>query len=190
MCVRSQEVYLHTKSHCHLSLEGASACFSVCALAPLSSAWREVEDGVISVVLAEYLRLSVWTLASSGWGRCVSLDYLSPPPSAQSCLGDKHKCHVFCISAVNIMVWITFNSDCVSSWERIPFTCWHVKMKVRRGLTFRSVTRKASLSQHCHPCLPTFSDFPGSEIMAFPPPISRPTCTSFWCLLFVGEKVH
>ena len=87
----------------------------------------------MSVVLAEYLRLSVWTLAGAGPERCVNLSYLFPPPNEQCCLGDKHKCHVFCINAVNIMVCIIFNSDCVSSWERILFMCWHVKIKIRGG---------------------------------------------------------
>lgn len=44
------------------------------------------------------------------------------PPLDEKCfLGDKHKCHVFYINLADTIVWITFNSDCVSSQESILF---------------------------------------------------------------------
>lgn len=89
------------------------------------------EDVVINVVLAKYFRS-----INVGIGRCTAVGNMSiwtscfPPLDKQRFLGDTHKCHVFYINAVNIIVWVTFTSDCVSPWERILFKCWHLKMKI------------------------------------------------------------
>ena len=62
-------------------------------------------------------------------GKCTAVGNVSIwtsrflPLDEQCFLGDMHQCHVFYINAVDIIVWITFNSDCVSSWERILFKC-------------------------------------------------------------------
>lgn len=59
-------------------------------------------------------------------GKCTVVGNMSiwtscfPPVDEQCFLGDKHKCHVFYISAVDIIVWTAFNSE---SWERILFNC-------------------------------------------------------------------
>lgn len=107
---------------------------SLCALTPLSRVLKAIDDIAINGVLATYFQSIDVDI-----GRCTAVGDMSiwtscfPPLDEQRFLGDKHKCHVFYINAVDIIVWITFTSDgvCVSSWERILFKCWHLKMKIR-----------------------------------------------------------
>lgn len=94
------------------SFQADRECFSLCALTPLSRVLKAREDIAINGVLA-----TSFQSIGVDIGRCTAVGDMSiwtscfPPLDEQRFLGDKHKCHVFYINAVDIIVWITFSSD-------------------------------------------------------------------------------
>lgn len=94
-------------------------CFSICSLSGLKRRCCKKRGPcqIFLIYQCGYRQMSLWT-------SCF------PPLDEQRFLGDRHKCQAFYINAVNIIVWVTFTSDCVSSWERMLFKCWHLKMKI------------------------------------------------------------
>lgn len=136
-------------------------------------------------------------------GKCMVVSNISiwtscfPLLDEQQCvLGDKPRCHVFFISAVDITAWIPFNSNCVPSWEGILFKCLAFKMKLRWELEGRwprkPPCRTSATCPHggLHLCLSPFSEGPGSEIITLhSPSLCTPTCTSYPSVsCFLGEE--
>lgn len=111
------------ESHSHLSSKSGE-CFGVCPVASLARVFKSNGRCSNKCGPGQDFSLSIWILARTQYSGNISIWTSCFPPLDEQCfLGDKHKCHVFYINPADIIVWITFNSDCVSSQESILFKC-------------------------------------------------------------------